>query len=62
MEAVIGVEVKKQRPEALLLRAFLLTIAQPIPDPQRPLVVAAAVADEDRAHWADTVIVLAESS
>jgi len=62
MEAVVGVEVKKQRPEALLLLAFLLTIAQPIPDPQRPRVVAAAVADEDRAHWADTVIVLAESS
>jgi hypothetical protein len=41
---------------------LLLLVKKPISDPQRPGVVAAAVADEDRAHWADTVIVSVESS
>jgi len=46
----VGVEVKKQRAEALLLGPLLLLMLQPIMDPLGPDVVAAAVADEDGAH------------
>ena len=50
LNASVGVEVEKQRAEALLLGPLLLLIFQPITDPLGPGVVVAAVADEDGAH------------
>jgi hypothetical protein len=50
LNAIVGVEVEKQRAEALLLGPLLLLILQPITDPLGPGVVVAAVADEDGAH------------
>lgn len=50
LNASVGVEVEKQRAEALLLGPLLLLILQPITDPLGPGVVVAAVADEDGAH------------
>jgi hypothetical protein len=46
----VGVEVEKQRAEALHLGPLLLLILQPITDPLGPGVPVAAEADEDGAH------------